>query len=96
MNIFLYSMCELNETSKKIASNTEALEQFICIAHSSPYDVWHAQVVLNMFACLSNVKDVHYYLASEGVIGGIIDICAYRTELGDAALDVMLLRLECT
>ena len=88
-----YSMCELQETSLNIGSSPEALEQFICIAHSSHYDIWHAEVALNLFACLSPSKEVHRFLASDNILGGILDICVYRTELGESALNVMLLRL---
>ena len=91
-NFIFYSMCELHETNVKIGTNPEALEQFICIAHSSHYDIWHAQVTMNMFASLSHTREAHPYLASESVVDGLMNVCEYRSEVGDTRMDVLLLR----
>ena len=85
-------MCELHESNVRIGTNPEALEQFLCIAHSSHYGILHAQVTLNMFACLSHTIEVHPHLASESVVDGLLDVCEYRSEMGDTTLDVLLLR----
>ena len=74
----------------KIGSNPEALEQLICIAHSSHYDTWHAQVVFNLLVCVAHAREVHPLLASDDIVGGIIDVCSYRAERGDCTV---LLRL---
>ena len=42
---------------------------------------WCAQAPLNLFACLSNTREVHPYLASDSVVGGILDVCEYRSKL---------------
>ena len=52
----------------------------------------HAQVTLNMFACLSHTIEVHPHLASESVVDGLLNVCEYRSEVGDTTLDVLLLR----
>ena len=78
----------------KIGSNPEALEQLICIAHSSHYDTWHAQVVFNLLVCVAHAREVHPLLASDDIVGGIIDVCSYRAERGDCtAIELMLLQL---
>lgn len=89
---FLFSMCEVYQTHVKIGSSPDALEQFICIAHSSHYDIWHAQVAFNLLSCVAQANVVHHCLAADSVIGGIMDACEYRSECGDAVMDVMLLR----
>ena len=87
-----YSMSELHETNVKIGTNPEALEQSICIAHSSHYNIWHAQMTMNMFACLSHTREAHPYLASDNVVDGLMNVCEYRSEVGDTRMDVLLLR----
>lgn len=89
--IFLYSMCELHESNLKIGSNPEALEQFISIAYFT-ISPWCAQAPLNLFACLSHTREVHPYLASNSVVDGILDVCEYRSKLGDSTMDLLLLR----
>ena len=77
----------------KIGSNPEVLEQLICIAHSSHYNMWNAQVVLNLMVCVAHATETHPHLASDNIIGGITDICTYRSESEDHTTnEVMLLR----
>lgn len=89
--LFLYSMCELHESNLKIGSNPDALEQFISIAYFT-LSPWCAQAPLNLFVCLSHTREVHPYLASNSVVGGILDVCEYRSKLGDSTMDLLLLR----
>ena len=89
----LHSLCEVHETHVKVGSNGEAQEQLICIAHSSDYDTWNAQVVLNLMVCLAHATEVHPNLASNSIVGGIVDICALRQKVSDCgANELMLLR----
>ena len=77
----------------RVGSNREALEQLIYIAHSSDYDHWHAQVMLNLMVCLAHSTEVHPHLASDDIVGGIVDICAFRRECADCSgIKLMLLR----
>jgi hypothetical protein len=76
----------------RVGSNREALEQLICIAHSSHYDHWHAQVVLNLVVCLAHSTEVHPHLAYD-IVGGIVDICAFRRDCADCSgIELVLLR----
>ena len=86
-------MCELRESNLRIGSNPDALEQFISIAYfTNQMSPWCAQAPLNLFACLSNTREVHPYLASDSVVGGILDVCEYRSKLGDSTMDLLLLK----
>jgi hypothetical protein len=88
----LCNLCEVHMTHVKIGSNPDALEQLICIAHSSHYDPWHAQVVVNLLVCVAHAREIHHYLASDNVVGGIIDSCEYRSQFSDSVPHVTLLR----
>ena len=87
-------MCEVHETNVKIGSNPEALEQFICIAYSLDYTIWCAQLAFNLFVCLSQASEVHPHLVSDSIVGGLMDVCQYRSELSTTnnAMDLTLLR----
>ena len=77
----------------KIGSNREVLEQLICIAHSSHYNMQTAQAAVSLIVCVAQAAETHHHLASDNIIGGITDIYTYRSESEDHTTnEVMLLR----
>ena len=84
-------MCEVPEAHRKIGSNPEALEQFICVAQFPTDACWRAVLSVCAFVCFAHEVEIHPHLASPGVITGLITACHLLRNLGSEPMEILLI-----